>query len=109
MKAIPFPLCLFLVLVLGSPSISSQQSYPGTPGKQEIAKHPMVLEPPAGPQPKNIDPAKIHDEANELARLAASVPNDVDQITQGKLPKDFGDKLKRIEKLSKNLRGEIVQ
>jgi hypothetical protein len=32
----------------------------------------------------------------------------LDQLSQGKLPKDFAEKLKRIEKLSKHLRGELA-
>ena len=51
---------------------------------------------------------KLDEEAEELARLAQSVPEDVGQIAQGKISKDFIEKLKRIEKLSKRLRGELV-
>jgi hypothetical protein len=78
------------------------------PGKQEIAKYPLKLERPAGPAQKAIDPVKLRAEANELADLAREVPSEVDQVSRGKLPKDFADKLKRIEKLSKHLRGELT-
>jgi hypothetical protein len=77
------------------------------PGKQEIRKYPLVLDAPAPPPRRALDPVKLHAEANELAELAKSVPVYVDQVAQGKLPKDFADKLKRIEKLSKELRGEL--
>jgi hypothetical protein len=46
-------------------------------------------------------------EAQELSALASSIPGDVDQLKKGLLPKDLVDKLKRIEKLSKQLRGQI--
>ncbi len=54
-----------------------------------------------------IDSVKLRHEANELAALAQSVPSEVDQTTKGVLPKDLGDKLKRIEKLAKQLRDQL--
>jgi hypothetical protein len=98
--------CL-LVLFATNPG-TSQKSPPETPGKLEIAKHPLVLEPPVGPQPHKLDLAKLNQEADELAQLAQSVPADVRQASEGKLPKDLADKLKHIEKLSKKLRGELI-
>jgi hypothetical protein len=53
------------------------------------------------------DPTQIKRDADELAQLASTVPADVDQANKGVLPKDLRDKLKRIEKLSKHLRGEL--
>jgi hypothetical protein len=55
------------------------------------------------------DLAKVKRDADELASLAQSVPPEVDQTTKGVLPKDLGEKLKRIEKLAKQLRSEIAQ
>src|SRR5215472_3100820 len=78
-------------------------------GKQEVEKHQLVLEPPLPPQAQKLDPAKLRKEADELAKLALSVPTDVDQIAQGKMPKDAIDRLKRIEKISRQLRGELTQ
>ncbi len=42
-----------------------------------------------------------------MAALAASIPGDIEQLKKGLLPSDAIDKLKRIEKLSKQLRGQI--
>jgi hypothetical protein len=96
------------MVLLGS-SVSAQQEHPTeAPGKLEIAKHPLVLEPPAGPQTQKLDPNKLRAEANELAKLSQSIAADVDQAAQGKLPKDIAEKLKRIERLSKHLRAELV-
>jgi len=67
-----------------------------------------VLDAPIRPQTQTIDPAKLHAEADELSKLAQSVSDDVGQIVQGKMPKDAINRLKRIEKLSKQLRGELT-
>ena len=104
-------LCLAGIFV-ATAVICARSQGPGSPGfeapgKREIAKYPLALDPPPPPSKRTFDPVKLHAEANELADLARSVPSDIDQISQGKLPKDFSDKLKRIEKLSKHLRGEL--
>jgi hypothetical protein len=57
------------------------------------------------PQPNYVD---LERKARELADLAATVPNDIEQLKKGLLSKDVPDKLKRIEKLSKELRGTIT-
>jgi hypothetical protein len=101
-------LAVCLLVVLTASSVDSQKSLPETPGKLEIAKHPLVLEAPIGPQEQKFDPVKVHQEAADLAQLAQTIPADVDQTSQGKLPKDLADKLRRIEKLSKRLRAELV-
>jgi hypothetical protein len=77
-------------------------------GKQEVEKHQMVLERPAPPQAQKFDPAKLREEADELAKLAQLVPQDMGQITQGKMPKDAIERLRRIEKISKHLRGVLA-
>jgi hypothetical protein len=65
------------------------------------------------PSPMNqrpiVDPAKLKHDADELAALAQSVPPEVDQTAKGALPKDLSEKLKRIEKLAKQLRSRISQ
>jgi hypothetical protein len=63
---------------------------------------------PLSPQPrKALDFAKLQQDADELASLAASIPPAVNQTNHGVMPKDMVEKLKRIEKLAKHLRGEI--
>jgi hypothetical protein len=106
-KKVTLLACLLAVFFAVETS-TSQQNLSEPPGKLEIAKHPLILEPPAGPQPQKIDLAKLRQESLDLARLAQSVPADVDQAGQGKLPKDLSNKLKQIEKLSKHLRTELV-
>jgi hypothetical protein len=98
-------LLLCLLLCLGSSVSQVRESL----GKQEVEKHPLVLEPPPPAQAQKLDPAKLREEADNLAKLAQSVPGDVSQIVQGKMPKDAIDRLKRIEKISKQLRGELTR
>lgn len=97
-------LLLCALVGLGSSAIQVRQSI----GKQEVEKHQMVLEPPPPPQAQKLDPAKLRDEADELAKLAQLIPQDMGQITQGKMPKDAINRLKRIEKISKQLRTELT-
>jgi hypothetical protein len=54
------------------------------------------------------DPVKLKREADELASLAATLPADVERANKGLLSRDLKTKLKRIEKLSKRLRGELA-
>lgn len=63
--------------------------------------------PPPARQRQNTDVAKLREDASELASLAQSIPPAVDQTTKGMLPKDLDQKLKRIEKLAKQLRSQI--
>src|SRR5260370_39966 len=74
-------------------------------GKKQINKplDPPLIETP-GP-----DPAKLKQEADELAQLSAGIPPDLARVAHGQLPKDLADKLKRIEKLAKHLRNELSQ
>jgi predicted Rossmann fold nucleotide-binding protein DprA/Smf involved in DNA uptake len=51
--------------------------------------------------------AQLRRDAQELARLAQLIPAEVHQVESGVLPKDLDGQLKRIEKLSKQLRREI--
>lgn len=68
--------------------------------------HPMDTAPPEPRRTINL--AKLKHDASELAELAGSVPPDVEQTTKGVLPKDLAAKLKRIEKLAKQLRGQLT-
>ena len=56
-----------------------------------------------------IDPARLQAEVKELFELSQSLQPDMRFIQNGLLPKDIVEKLKRIEKLSKHMRGELGQ
>lgn len=61
---------------------------------------------PKDPQPR-IDPLQMKSQADELAKLASAIPYDVQQIQHGLLAKDLGARLRRIQKLSKELKQEV--
>jgi hypothetical protein len=73
--------------------------------------HLQIDQPPTvvhGDRRLRIDPAQVQHEAGELAKLAQSIPPDIDKVSKGQLPQDLGARLKRIEKLSKQLRREVA-
>jgi hypothetical protein len=60
-------------------------------------------------QPKiHLDPAQLQREAQELLSLSQSLQADIESVNRGLLPKDMAEKLKRIQKVAKHLRGEIA-
>ncbi len=63
--------------------------------------------PPPIPAKHPLDLLKLQQEADELSKLAQSIPPDIADIRKGMLPKDLSFKLKQIEKLSKQLRGQL--
>ncbi len=93
-------LCL-LAAGAGAP----QKRFP--PGVLDERRAPT--EPPARPRRVSADPAELKRDADELARLAESVPADVESAAKGLLPKDLNEKLKRIEKLAKHLRSALAR
>ena len=56
-----------------------------------------------------IDTDRLQREAKELLLLSQSLQPDIQQVKQGLLPKAALEKLKHIEKLSRQLRGELNQ
>ena len=102
---------LFGLLFL--PSILTAQSGPRTPpGLRQAAQAEEQMEknlsPPIQQRPL-VDLAKLEQEADELAKIAQTIPPDVASVQKGMLPKDMIEKLKQIEKLSKRLRSRINQ
>lgn len=88
--------------------ISGQQGRPIPPGIREAEKQSnKPLDPAMAAMPSAPDPAKLKREGDELAQLSAGVPSDLARVARGQLPKDLAEKLKRIEKLARNLRNEL--
>jgi hypothetical protein len=85
------------------PRSTDPADWPRNPSLDQPASHNI----PAQPAARNT--AQLRHDAKELAELSASVTADIDQVNRGVLPKDVLEKLKRIEKLSKRLRNELVQ
>jgi hypothetical protein len=57
---------------------------------------------------RQIDLVELQKEADDLARTAQTIPLDMASVRKGTLPKDFIQKLKQIEKLSKHLRSQVA-
>jgi hypothetical protein len=56
-----------------------------------------------------LDMSKLQHQAQELADLSSSIPADIHRVNSGVLSKELLDKLRRVEKLSKQLRGELTR
>ena len=95
---------LSCALVMGG-----QAGHPVPPGIKEADKltNPADVPPQVTAKRRPADPAQLQRDAKELARLAQLILPEVEQVENGRLPKDLDGQLKRIEKLSKQLRREI--
>ena len=93
---------LLAVPLCGDPAPGSQ-SLPGL-HKTRIE---MPLEPPISFPKKAVLSSQLQDEAAELAELSAGIPERIERVNQGQLPKELSKQLKRIEKLAKHLRSEV--
>ena len=103
------PLVTILLLVAASVAAHAQ-SAPIRPGIRQADQAESQTEknlPPPSNSRTRIDLAKVSQDADELARIAQTIPPDVASVQRGILPKDVLEKLKQIEKLSKRLRGEL--
>jgi hypothetical protein len=99
---------LFLLFSISNPAWT--QSHPIPPGVRQAdaaeAQTQRNIPPPTQSQTGD-NLTKLTQEASELAQLSQTVPLDVSNIPRGMLPKDLLPKLKRIEKLSKDLRRQL--
>ena len=98
-----------VVLVLGSVLAIAQRhgAWPIPPTHSDTMAPTLQTPSQSGHVPRT-SPVQLQNEARELSELAQSVPVDVQHVNQGMFPKDTIEKLKRIEKLSKRLRGELA-
>lgn len=109
LRFLPFFLLLLLPAhsQLGAPlgRCGPQPVDPNWPRNQLPAQQ---ISSPATTKP-TIDMARLQHDAQELAEISASIPADVKRANRGLLSKDVIDKLKRVEKLSKQLRSELTR
>ncbi len=103
----------FLILALTVGGVISlgfgRQRRPIPPGIREADKASNApLEPPLEIKRKPAELAQLRQEATELARLSQAIPQQIDQVAQGQLPKDLNGNLRQIEKLAKRLRSELA-
>jgi hypothetical protein len=107
-KAVLFSISLPVGLLFLASGDYGQGGRPIPPGVREADKQSnSPIEPPAQAQQRRADPAKLQQEAQELAKLSADIPPRIIQVNHGEIPKDLADQLQRIEKLAKHLRSEI--
>jgi hypothetical protein len=98
---------LFFFIATSPASAQTDPRSPGVrQGEQATAQAEKDIPPPIQPHP-HLDLAKLRQDADDLARIAQTIPLDVMSIQRGLLPKDMIDKLRQIEKLSKHLRDQI--
>jgi hypothetical protein len=99
---------IFVLVLFAAPSALAQKPVP--PGIRQAdtteAQTQSNIPPPASPR-AHVDMVQLRQEADELARIAQTIPPDIAAVQNGILPKDVIEKLKRVEKLSKNLRSAI--
>ena len=104
------PLLLIVTLQLTSIAASAQAVQPLPRGRTEANNATRQaengVEPPA-PVSHTVSAAELQKQADELVSLAQQVHTDTQRASQGVLDKDLKAKLKRIEKLSKQLRDEL--
>src|SRR2546428_764383 len=80
------------------------------PGALQAADDSATATKPTAPHLKTrADTLELQREAKELLELSQSPQPDMESVNHGILPKDTIEKLKRIEKPSKRLRGELGQ
>ena len=89
-----------------SPFLANGQRHDNCPKPPEPAIRTQDT-PTAGPHVERQDAAELAHAARELDELAGTIPADIEQVKKGLLPKDTIEKLKRIEKLARKLRGEV--
>jgi len=103
---VKFLASFFLAALLCSsanPQRSNKWPHPPEAARQVSAN----AKPKAAGLRTGADPLDLQREAKELLELSQSLQPDMESVNHGLLPKDTIEKLKRIEKLSKRLRGEL--
>jgi hypothetical protein len=100
-----FGVAVSLFTITGYP-----QAKPIPPGVREADRRTNApMEPALQPTRKVADVVKLKEEADELAKLSAAIPGQIELVRQGQFPKDLEEHLKRIQKLAGHLRSEISQ
>lgn len=103
--------CVLALMMLAGQN-HSMPTIPATfPPQEPDHPHLQVDQPPTvvqGDRRVVVKAAEVKQQADELAKLAQSIPSDVDKLTKGQLPQDLAARLKQIEKLSKQLRREVA-
>ena len=106
------PCVILLSCLVLAQSSSPPPGYAIPPGYREADRQEQELDKATAPhirQAARPSFAEMQRNANELASLARTIPPDVDLTAKGLLAKDLASRLKKIEKLAKQLRNELHQ
>ena len=81
-------------------------------GAAQASRTPETEPRPPGQWPQSggrrmVDVIQLKNEAKELTNLSNALPAQMEQIGNGRMPKELIDTLKKIEKLAKHIRGEV--
>jgi hypothetical protein len=104
--------CALLLILLISASPTSAQARPRAPGVRQADQAAAQTErniPPPITQHVAIHLVEIGQEADELSRIAQTIPLDIEGVKKGMFPKDVIQRLRRIERLARHLRRELTQ
>jgi hypothetical protein len=107
-----FPSVILLTGLLLAQTSSPPPGYATAPGYGEAERQAQQIDQETAPtmhRPARPDFAEMHRNAEELATLARTIPPDIDLTSKGLLAKDLKTRLKKIEKLAKQLRGELSE
>ena len=108
MRPLAFGLCLLLCsdLVAQSPPGTSDAAAARADRRQRTLAA-RLASPPQGRAAKQVDVAQLRRDAEELSQLEKTIQTQIAEAERGAVPKDLGQNLKKIQKLSKRLRGEL--
>lgn len=102
---------LVVVLLCGSLVAQSPQSVSDAAIRREQARERALaagITSPSRPGPaRRVDAIQLRHDADELARLEQTIQAEIAEAQRGVVPKDLSANLKKIQKLSKRLRGEL--
>jgi hypothetical protein len=105
----PARLAGLLLVLMVIPALSQQTNIQSRIEKK-IDWHNEMAEGTVPPEVVDAAAARrqtIHQDAEELSALSVSLYPDLQQLRKGLLAKDLGEKLKKMEKLSKKLRQDM--
>ena len=105
MKTPVLPLLLLSLFLIPIASSGQHVGFPNQPPPMN-SQGPTPNDQPATTT-RQVDFAELQKEADDLSRTAQTIPDDMNALRKGTLPKDFIEKLKHIEKLSKRLRSQV--
>jgi hypothetical protein len=97
---------LFAIFLVPAGSSGQRAGFPNPPPPMDTENQTTTAQTPT--LNRQVDMVQLQKEADELARTAQTIPDDMAALRKGTLPKDFIEKLKRIEKLSKRLRSQVT-